>query len=80
MYGLGTCNKMDFKNSSEFYGVIYAPSTKVEFDNSAGGYGAVVAEEFEQKNSATFYYDASLRDVTVNDDMVRFVVKNWKDQ
>ena len=80
IYGLNTCDKMDFKNSSEFYGVIYAPNTHVEFDNSAQAYGAVVAEKFEQKNSATVNYDASLRDVTVNDDMVRFVVKNWRDE
>lgn len=80
MYGLDNCDEMSFKNSSEFYGVIYAPDSDVIFYNSAEAYGAVVADEFEQKNSATFHYDASLRDVTVNDDFVRFVVKNWKDE
>jgi len=80
VYGLNSCDKIDFKNGSKFYGVIYAPNAHVEFDNSADAYGAVVSEEFEQKNSAIFNYDASLRNVTVNDDMVRFVVKNWKDE
>lgn len=80
IYGLDDCHNMTFKNSSNFYGAIYAPNANVQFDNSAAAYGAVVAQNFEQKNSASFYYDASLRDVTINDEMLRFVVKNWKDE
>jgi hypothetical protein len=71
---------MIFKNSSDFYGVIYAPNASVVMDNSAKLYGAVVAKSFEQKNSGTLSYDASLRDAGVNDEAVRFVVTNWHEQ
>jgi len=77
IYGLESCTDMTFKNSSNFYGAIYAPDADVIFHNSAEAFGAVVARSFEQKNSVTFHYDASLRDVTVNDEGVRFVVKRW---
>ena len=80
IYGLDSCNDMRFKNSSDFYGAIYAPNAHVTFDNSAEAFGAVAARKFEQKNSATFNYDASLRDVSVNDEAVRFVVNQWCEQ
>jgi hypothetical protein len=71
---------MLFKNSSDFYGVIYAPNAEIIMDNSANLYGAIVAKDFEQRNSGTFNYDASLRDASVNDEAVRFVVTNWTEQ
>jgi len=71
---------MIFKNSSDFYGVIYAPNAEVIMNNSANLYGAVVAKNFQQMNSGTFNYDASLRDASVNDEAVRFVVTNWHEQ
>lgn len=77
IYCLDSCENMLFKNSTDFYGVIYAPNAEVILDNSANLYGAVVARDFEQKNSGTFNYDASLRDASVNDEAVRFVVTNW---
>ena len=80
IYCLDGCDSMIFKNSSDFYGVIYAPNASVVMDNSAKLYGAVVAKSFEQKNSGTLSYDASLRDAGVNDEAVRFVVTNWHEQ
>jgi len=80
IYCLDSCENMQFKNSSDFYGVIYAPSAEVIMNNSANLYGAIVARDFEQKNSGTFNYDASLRDASVNDEAVRFVVTNWHEQ
>ena len=77
IYGLEDCESMQFKNSSDFYGAIYAPSADVVMHNSADIYGAVVAGSFESKNSSTFNYDASLRDTDVNDEIVRFTVRNW---
>jgi hypothetical protein len=47
-------------------------------DNSLPG--AVVARSFEQKNSGTFNYDALLRDASVNDQAILFVVTNWYEQ
>jgi hypothetical protein len=80
IYCLDSCQNMVFKNSSDFYGVIYAPNAEVIMDNSANLYGAVVAKTYEQKNSAALNYDASLRNASVNDEAVRFVVTHWHEQ
>jgi len=80
IYCLDSCENMVFKNSSDFYGVIYAPNAEVIMNNSANLYGAIVAKNFQQMNSGTFNYDASLRDASVNDEAVRFVVTNWHEQ
>ena len=80
IYCLDSCENMVFKNSSDFYGVIYAPNAEVIMNNSANLYGAIVAKTFQQMNSGNFNYDASLRDANVNDEAVRFVVTNWHEQ
>lgn len=79
IFALDSCQQMIFKNSTDLYGAIYAPKADVTFDNSADAYGAVVAQTFEQKNSATFYYDASLRETDINDDLVRFAIGHWSE-
>ncbi|GAH24217.1 unnamed protein product, partial [marine sediment metagenome] len=38
------------------------------------------ARSFVQKNSATFNYDASLRDVSEDERIVRFVVEQWREE
>jgi choice-of-anchor A domain-containing protein len=68
---------MRFKNSTDFYGAIYAPNADVVMDNSANIYGSVVSKSFEQKNSATFNYDVTLRDVSISDEAVYFTITNW---
>jgi hypothetical protein len=80
MYCLDSCEDMIFKNSTDFYGAVYAPNTNVIMDNSAAIYGSVIAKTFEQRNSGAFNYDASLRDANVNDEAVRFAVTNWYEQ
>ena len=79
IYGLDTCENISLKNSTDFYGAIYAPNADVVMNNSAEFFGALVAENFEQKNSAKFNYDASLRDVGLEDDPDRFVVGRWRE-
>ena len=80
IYCLDSCEDMRFKNSSDFYGVIYAPNADVIMDNSASLYGSVAAKSFEQRNSGNFNYDASLRDANVNDEAVCFIITNWHEQ
>ncbi|MHC4207948.1 MAG: DUF7305 domain-containing protein [Planctomycetota bacterium] len=80
IYCLDTCESMVFKNSTDLYGAIYAPNAEVLMNNSANVYGAVVARDFELRNSGTFNYDVSLRDASVNDEAVRFVVTNWHEE
>ncbi|MHC4418136.1 MAG: DUF7305 domain-containing protein [Planctomycetota bacterium] len=79
IYGLNTCQNIILKNGSDFYGTIYAPNAYVEMKNSAAVYGAVVAQDFAQKNSAVFNYDATLRDVDLDDDGVRFAIDQWSE-
>jgi choice-of-anchor A domain-containing protein len=80
IYSLDSCESMRFKNSSDFYGVIYAPNAEVTMDNSAEMYGSVVAKRFEQRNSGDFNYDASLRDADPDDELLRFVVTKWHEE
>ncbi|UCE98915.1 MAG: hypothetical protein JSV82_06935 [Planctomycetota bacterium] len=80
VYGLDSCLDMDFKNSTDFYGAIYAPKADVTFYNSSDAYGAVIADSFEQLNTATFHYDASLRDVNIDEEAVRFIIKQWSEE
>ncbi len=77
IYGLDSCETIRFKNSSDLYGAIYAPNADVVMDNSADMYGAVVSKSFEQRNSATFNYDVTLRDVSINDEALYFTITNW---
>jgi len=77
IYGLDSCENMRFKNSSDFYGAIYAPNADVVMDNSANIYGSVVSKSFEQRHSGTFNYDVRLRDVSINDEAVYFTITNW---
>jgi len=77
LYGLDSCETIQFKNSADFYGAIYAPNADVIMHNSGNVYGAVTSKSFEQKNSAAFNYDVSLRDVSINDEAVYFTITNW---
>ena len=77
IYGLDSCQTIQFKNSSDFYGAIYAPNADVIMNNSANIYGSVVSKSFDQRNSGTFNYDVTLRDVSINDEAVYFAITNW---
>ena len=80
IFGLNDCKSISLKNSVDFYGVIYAPNADVVMMNSADFFGSVIAHSFEQKNSADFNYDASLRDVTIDDEGIRFIVTQWQEE
>jgi hypothetical protein len=80
LYGLDSCADIRLKNGGIFYGAVYAPNASIILDNSADVYGSIVGQSFVLRNSATFYYDAALRDRTVNDDAVRFVIHRWTEQ
>lgn len=80
LYGLDSCTNLRLKNSTDYYGVIYAPKADIIFDNSINFYGAIVGKTLDMVNSAMIYYDASLRDVTVNDQAVRFTVNRWTEE
>lgn len=77
IYGLDSCSKINMKNDSSFYGTIYAPHAEVVYNNSAALYGSVIAKSFETKNSASIHYDASLRNVSADEPLVKFRVTKW---
>ena len=80
IYGLENCNSIDFLTNSVFYGTIYAPYADVVMHNNVEISGSVVANSFVQHVKADFHYDASLRDVNLNDIGVSFTVGNWREQ
>lgn len=80
IYGLDSCEVMDFKNSSEMYGTIYAPNADVVIHNSNKTYGAIIVKSLEWKNSSELHYDVSLRDVDADDEAVQFVMTKWYEE
>jgi len=48
--------------------------------NSGDMYGSVIGNSVEQKNSATFHYDVTLREVSIEDIGVRFVIRDWQEE
>ena len=79
IYCLDTCTKILFMNSGDFYGTIYAPNAAVGINNSANIYGSIVSDSFILKNSGMIFYDVNLRNRTVNDLGVRFVINRWSE-
>lgn len=80
IYGLSTCQSIILKNGSDFYGAIYAPNADIVLLNSGDMYGSVIGKSVEQKNSAAFHYDVSLREVSIEDIGVRFVIRHWQEE
>ena len=79
IYGLEGCEDMDFKNSSDFYGTIYAPNADIVIHNSVDIYGSTVSNSFDMRSSGKFMYDASLRDETFSSVPTSLVVTNWRE-
>ncbi|MHC4658151.1 MAG: DUF7305 domain-containing protein [Planctomycetota bacterium] len=79
MFGLDTCVNLSFATTGTFYGAIYAPNAMVNLKNSVEIFGAISAKCLYQGLAANFHYDASLRDVSVNDEYVHFVIEKWRE-
>lgn len=62
LLGTDDCQDVELKNSGDMYAIVYAPEADTVLHNSATIWGAVTAKTCELKNSASFYYDASLAD------------------
>ena len=80
IYGLETCEKIDFFTECIFYGAIYAPYADVKLYVAVEIFGAVVADSFIQSVDADFHYDASLRDVDITDVGVTFEIDRWHEK
>ena len=77
IYGLDTCTNMDFKNSSDFHAVVYAPQADIVFHNSVSIYGSLIGKSLNLKSSSNLYYDASLRDL--QNELVSMKIRRWKE-
>ena len=69
----------DIKAKSEWVGVVYAPNADVDLYAGGDVYGAVVADNFEFKAGGNYHYDKALKNVSVEDEGVRFVIKRWNE-
>jgi len=65
------------KAKSESLGAIYAPNGNVTIVAYSDIYGAITSKSFELKSGGNFYYDKALRDVTFDDEAIRFVIRDW---
>jgi len=79
VFGLNTCQYINFKNSGNFFGAIYAPNADVRLHNSVQMYGAVICRSFVQDVNANFYYDTNLREAAPNEIGAHLEIKRWSE-
>lgn len=81
LYGTGgEEQQLDLKAKGDFFGAVYAPNADVIINAGGDIYGSFISSSFEMKSGGNFYYDEALRNVSVNDEAVRFVIKRWSEQ
>ncbi|HOK94847.1 MAG TPA: hypothetical protein PK052_02565 [Anaerohalosphaeraceae bacterium] len=81
LYGTGPIGqKIDLKAKTDAFGVIYAPNADLTVYSGGNIYGSFVANNFELKSPANFYYDAALKTVSVTDEGARFVISRWNEE
>lgn len=81
LFGTGSAAQIiDLKAKSDLYGSIYAPNADLTIFSGGDLFGSFVADSFELKNPARFYYDTALQTIKVSDEGVRFVVSRWNEQ
>jgi hypothetical protein len=79
IYGTGTDQNIDIKNSADLYAVIYAPHADMTVNNSGQAYGSFITGTFELKNSGQVYYDEALKQVSEDDKLIRFTITRWEE-
>jgi len=79
IYATGEDQVFDMKAKSSIFGVIYAPEAQINIYPGGEIRGAIVGKDVTFKSGCIFYYDEALRDATLEDEGVRFVVKRWQE-
>ncbi len=80
LYGTSQAEQvLNLKAKSSSFGAVYAPNAIITLMADGDVYGAFTAKSFEMKSGGNFYYDEALRNVSVDDESVRFVVKQWSE-
>lgn len=80
LFGADSCRQLDWRQSAEFYGVIYAPRADVRIRRYSEIYGSIVAEEIELQSGGAIHYDLNLRnlDLYTGNEISAYVVKSWQ--
>jgi hypothetical protein len=80
LYGTGQDQTFNIKAKTSMSGVVYAPNADIIIMAEGDVYGSFIGNSFEMKAGGNFYYDEALRNVSVNDESVRFVTKQWTEE
>ncbi|MEE8320941.1 MAG: collagen-binding domain-containing protein [Gammaproteobacteria bacterium] len=80
LFGTSQCTSIILKNSSNFYGAIYAPYALLDIRSSADMYGSFVGDSAIIHNSVQFHYDIALQNVDPDDIGVGFVPTRWHEE
>ena len=78
IYGLPGCTSINLKNSSDFYGYIYAPDADLTVFNSGDVTGAFVGNSFDLKNSGNFIFDTRLATGDIDSEAAYFGKRWWE--
>jgi len=80
LYGTGgSAQTFDLKAKNEWLGVIYAPNADVTLYAGGDIYGAIISNNFELKSGGDYHYDRALKEVSPDDEGVRFVFTKWSE-
>ena len=81
LYGTGgEEQQLNLKANGDFFGAVYAPNADVIVNAGGDIYGSVMSSSFELKSGGNFYYDEALRDASMDEGAVRFVVQQWREE
>jgi hypothetical protein len=80
LYGIGEEQNIELKSKSAWYGAVHAPEADITVKAAADVYGSFVCSTFENMNGNFVYYDAALRDTSVDDVGASFVVARWHEE
>ncbi|MHC4567533.1 MAG: DUF7305 domain-containing protein [Planctomycetota bacterium] len=69
----------DLKAKNEWVGVIYAPNADVILYAGGDLYGAAITNSFELKSGGDYHYDRALKNISPDDEGVRFVFTKWNE-
>lgn len=67
---------ISLSTSTPFYGVVYSPDADIEINNHGSIYGAILARSVVMKNAGNFYFDTSLKDQYLTNNVV---MTSWLD-
>lgn len=65
--------------NTDFYGVIYAPNSRLTVSNNQAIYGSLVAMSVTFEQSPSIHYDLALRDVVFDGVDTPFAIAGWRE-